>query len=86
MRVPGTVSNMNVRNKNIAGAAVGDIRRLRGLSQDQLSGQLAKHGVSIDRAGISKLENGSRGILDYELKALATILKVPVDRLLKGTP
>jgi hypothetical protein len=54
------------------------------LSQDQLSGRLAKVGITIDRAGISKIETGIRGIYDFELKALAKILKVSVDWLWEG--
>ncbi len=75
---------MNVRIKNIAGARVKNARLELGLSQDQLSGRLAKQGITIDRAGISKIETGIRGIYDYELKALANILKVSADWLLGG--
>jgi transcriptional regulator with XRE-family HTH domain len=46
------------------------------LTQDQLSGKLAAIGVSIDRAGISKIETGARSVLDYEVKALAKALGV----------
>ena len=52
------------------------------LSQDQLSGRLAKVGITVDRAGISKIETGIRGIYDFELKALAKILKVSTDWLM----
>lgn len=54
------------------------------LSQDALSGQLAKLGVSIDRAGISKIEIGLRCVLDYEVKALARVLGVTSEWLLGG--
>jgi len=76
---------MNVRNKNIAGGRIKDARTELGLSQDQLSGRLAKAGITIDRAGISKIETGIRGICDFELKALAKILKVSTDWLLGGS-
>lgn len=52
------------------------------LTQDELSGQLAALGVTIDRAGISKIETGTRSVLDYELKALARVLCVSVGWLL----
>lgn len=76
---------MIVRNKNIAGERIKDARIELGLSQDQLSGRLAKLGITIDRAGISKIETGIRGIYDFELKALAKILKVSSDTLLGGS-
>jgi hypothetical protein len=45
---------------------------------------LARLGVQLDRAGIAKIENNLRHVLDYELKALATALVVDVDWLLGG--
>ena len=52
------------------------------LTQDQLSGKLAAIGVSIDRAGVSKIEIGARSVLDYEVKALAKVLGVTAGWLL----
>jgi transcriptional regulator with XRE-family HTH domain len=69
---------------NIIGDRVRNARARRkpALTQDELSGQLAALGVTIDRAGISKIESGTRSVLDYELKALAKILGVSVGWLL----
>ncbi len=75
---------MNVRIKNIAGTRIKKARLELELSQDQLSGRLAKQGITIDRAGISKIETGIRGIYDYELKSLSKILKVSSDWLIGG--
>lgn len=52
------------------------------LTQDQLSGKLAAVRVSIDRAGVSKVEIGARSVLDYEVKALAKVLGVSAGWLL----
>lgn len=52
------------------------------LTQEQLSKKLAALGVLIDRAGIAKIETGIRGVLDYELVALAKALDVKVTWLL----
>lgn len=74
------------KSANIVGSRVQEAR-LRcnpPLSQDALSGQLAKLGVSIDRAGISKIEIGLRCVLDYEVKALARVLGVTSEWLLGG--
>lgn len=52
------------------------------LTQAALSNKLAKLGVPIDRAGIAKIETGIRGVLDFELVALAKALSVNVTWLL----
>jgi hypothetical protein len=70
--------------QNLVGARV---RHARGaaqppLTQEELSEKLAKLGVSLDRAGVAKVETGIRGVLDFELVALATALNVKVTWLL----
>ena len=52
------------------------------LTQDALSGKLARRGIQLDRAAVAKIENGLRHVLDYELKALALALGVEVIWLL----
>ncbi len=72
------------QNNNLVGKRVKKARLAKKpkLSQDQLSGKLAGRGVTIDRAGIAKLENGSRYVSDFEVKALAAALGVTVNWLL----
>ena len=48
------------------------------VSQDDLSGRLARQGITIDRSGISKIESFERYVMDYEAAALAKALKVSV--------
>lgn len=71
---------------NIVGGRVKEARSKRKppMTQDQLSGKLALLGVSIDRAGISKIEIGQRSVLDFEVKALSKALGVTVEWLLSG--
>ncbi len=71
-------------SKNIIGPRLKQARKEHRppLTQDQLSGRLAVAGVSLDRAAIAKIEGGIRYVLDYELKALASVLDVSVDWLL----
>jgi hypothetical protein len=38
----------------------------------------------LDRAAVAKIEGDRRGVLDFELKAIAEVLEVPVDWLLGG--
>jgi transcriptional regulator with XRE-family HTH domain len=72
--------------KNIVGKRVAEARNFRRpqLTQDALSGRLARLGVQLDRAAIAKIENNHRRVLDYELKAIAGALNVNVDWLLGG--
>jgi ribosome-binding protein aMBF1 (putative translation factor) len=72
------------RNINIVGKRVREARVARTplLSQDALSGKLAARDVTIDRAGIAKIETGRRYVSDFEVKALAKALGVKVTWLL----
>jgi len=70
--------------KNIIGVRVAEARQgcKPPLTQDALSGKLARLGIQLDRAAIAKIENNHRHVLDYELKALAKALGVDVNWLL----
>jgi len=48
------------------------------VSQEDLSGKLAALGVQITQTSISKIEGGSRYVMDYEAQAIAKALKVSV--------
>ncbi len=74
----------NTKRLNIVGERVRQVRLKSKppLTQDQLSGRLARNGVSIDRAGISKIEIGARCVLDVEVRGLAKVLKVSAAWLL----
>ena len=70
--------------KNIIGRRVAQARQRSNpaLTQDALSGRLARLGIQLDRAAVAKIENNHRHVLDYELKALADVLDVDADWLL----
>ena len=70
--------------KNIVGRRVAQARRhcSPALTQDALSGRLARLGIQLDRAAVAKIENNHRHVLDYELKALAAVLDVDANWLL----
>jgi hypothetical protein len=70
--------------KNIVGRRVAEARQncKPVLTQDALSGKLARLGVQLDRAAIAKIENNHRHVLDYELKVLAYALGVDPNWLL----
>jgi len=71
--------------KNIIGRRVAEARQNCApvLTQDALSGKLARLGIQLDRAAIAKIENNHRHVLDYELKALAYVLGVDAKWLLE---
>lgn len=46
------------------------------VSQEDLAGRVAGKGVTLDRSAISRIESGSRYIMDYEIAAIARSLKV----------
>lgn len=66
--------------RNLVGKRVAEARITARppLTQDALSGKLAKGGVQLDRAAIAKIENNLRRVADYEVKALADALGVSV--------
>ena len=69
-----------LRDKNIIGERV-RLARLAmkpRVSQEDLSGKLARLGIQITQTGVSKIENRTRYIMDYEAAALAIVLKVSV--------
>ncbi len=52
------------------------------LSQDALTGRLAKWGISLDRSAISRIESRERYVMDYEAVAIAKCLKVSIGYLI----
>lgn len=52
------------------------------LTQDQLAGRLAATGIQLDRVAITKIETGTRSVVDFELRGIARVLKKDVNWLL----
>lgn len=69
-------------SQNLVAERVKEARAKAQLTQEEVSQKLTKSGVSIDRAGIAKIETGIRGVLDFELVAIAKALNVRVTWLL----
>lgn len=76
-----------LRNRNVVGRRVREIRLKSKptVSQQDLSGRLAKRGIQIDQTAISRIESQTRYVMDYEAAAIAKALKVPVSRLFGET-
>jgi len=66
--------------RNIIGARVREARVKHSptVSQDDLAGRLAGQGIVMDRTAVSRIENQSRYVMDYEAAAIARALKVSV--------
>lgn len=66
--------------RNIIGGRVRQARLKSNpaVSQDDLAGKLAAQGIVIDRTAVSRIENQSRYVMDYEAHAIARALKVSV--------
>lgn len=69
--------------RNLIGAHVRTLRLLAQpkISQEDLCGRVAKHGVVLTRPQVAKIEAGRRPVFDYEAVALAKALKVPLQAL-----
>lgn len=51
------------------------------VTQEDLTGRLAARGITIDQTAISRIENQTRYLMDYEIVAIAKALKVSVSFL-----
>ncbi len=69
--------------KNVVGTRVRTARLAMSpkVSQDDLAGKLARLGVQINQAAISRIENRTRIVMDFEAQALAKALKKPISWL-----
>ena len=69
-----------MKKRNIIGARVRQARKAAKppITQVDLVARLQVLGMMIDQSGISKIESGSRPVLDVEVVALAKALNVSV--------
>ena len=70
-------------NRNILGKNIKKIRNEKGISQEMLMAKLNVLGIPLDQAMLSRIENQTRYILDYEIKAISTALNVKISDLFK---
>jgi hypothetical protein len=75
-------------DRNVVG---GRIRKARlsktpAVSQEDLAGRLAARGITMDQTAISRIENQTRYLMDYELIAIAKSLKISVAALCGEVP
>lgn len=69
-------------DKNLVGKKVKELRKARGMSQQDLSDKLETLAVYICRGSVSRIEDMSRTVTDIELYGLAKVLDVPIEEFL----
>lgn len=67
--------------KNVIGKNVRKLRIKEKLTQKQLAERLQLQGLECDRLTIVRIESGDRFVPDYEVFAIAKVLKVSLDCL-----
>ena len=77
------IYGLNGKN-NIAGDQIKRARQQLGWSQSDLAAKLQLENVIVEQKAVSRMELGERLVADYELLALAKVLKVSVMWLLTG--
>jgi len=66
------------------GARIRERRRELGMNQTDLAAKLQVEGLTeVSQVTLSKIEHGTRKVYDYEVQALAKVLGVSADWLLK---
>ena len=74
----GTTTDKN----NICGQRIRILREKKKITQDQLAARLQIEGLGVNQNSISRIETGKRIVADFELKAIAKVLEVDVNKLL----
>ena len=71
--------------RNIIGPRVRQLRQSQGLTQKNLAEKLQLLGYDLTDLTVLRIENGTRFVADYEVKALAQVLGVSCGELLGET-
>ena len=70
--------------KNICGERIKEARKAKRLTQTDLSAQIQTKGIFMDQISLSRIENGSRFVSDFELKCISELLDCSIYWLLTG--
>lgn len=69
---------------NVIGENLRKYRMEQGLSYEKLSAKLELLGIIIHKQSLYDVEKNKRVVKDYELYAIARVLKIPIDKLFEG--
>ena len=78
MNQPKTTRGFNILGGTIRKAR---LRMKPEMSQADLAARLTIIGLSLDRSTVTRIENGKRFLRDFEVKAIARVLRVNVSKL-----
>lgn len=78
------VRKLNNKYANVISNNVEKYRKLRGFSQPDLCRELSLLGINMYNNDIYRIEHNKKSVKDFELYALAKVLKVTVNDLLDG--
>lgn len=67
--------------QNVVGEKIKKYRMERKLSQKDLSERLEVYAIYICRGSISRIESHERTVTDFELRAMAKVLRVSIEEL-----
>jgi transcriptional regulator with XRE-family HTH domain len=75
------------RGHNILGKRIrlARVRAKSVISQSDLAARLTVLGIRMDRASVTRIENGKRYLRDFEIRAIAKVLKVSATWLFRET-
>ena len=72
--------------QNVVREKVRKFREERKLRQREFSEKLETQAIYICRGSISRIESHERTVTDFELRAMAKILRVPIEELFEEMP
>ena len=67
--------------KNITGKKIKAIRRKKNITQIQFAARLNTLGIDFNQTSVSKIETQTKFLIDFELKAIAQVFGIPIERL-----
>lgn len=70
---------IDTKHKNLIGNKVKELRKVKNMSQQDLSNKLETLAIYICRGSISRIEDQSRTVTDIELWGLSQVLEIPID-------
>ncbi len=73
-----------MHQRNVIGHNIKSIRESKKISQEQLIARLHIQEIDIDQPMLSRIENKTRHILDFEIISIAKALGIKIEELFKG--
>lgn len=73
---------MNDAYNRAIGKHLGNLRRKKGLTQEQLAAKMQVAGCDMTRSALAKIEVGQRCLYPDELKAIKLVLNIAYEELL----